>query len=107
MTIQQLRNSGYKVRVSHNRLYKGYHRWQVGSRHTSSDYGYGPIDPDTKGGSTQIIIDSPHGRHYEGLAICSKKENYNKKLGVRIALGRCNVNQTFYNQYSQIETENE
>jgi len=106
MTVQQLRNSGYKVRVLHNRLYNGYYKWQVGSK-PAEGYGYGPIDPDTKGGSTQIIIDSPHGSHYEGLAICSKKENYNKKLGVRIALGRCNVNQTFYNQYSQIKTENE
>ena len=97
MTIQQLRNSGYKVRVLHNRLYNGYYKWQVGSK-PNGDHGYGPIDPDTKGGSTQIVIDSPSGEHYEGLAICSKKENYNKKLGVRIALGRCNIDQTFYVQ---------
>jgi hypothetical protein len=96
MTIQQLRNSGYKVRVLHNRLYNGYYKWQVGSKPNQSVHGYAPIDPDTKGGSTQIVIDSPHGNHYEGLAICSKKENYNKKLGVRIALGRCNINQAFY-----------
>ena len=98
MTIQQLRNSGYKVRVIHNRLYKGYHRWQVGSRPTSSDYGYGPIDPDARGGSTQITIDSPNGERFQGLAICSKKDNYDKKLGVRIALGRCNIEKSFYVQ---------
>jgi len=97
MTVQQLRNSGYKVRVLHNRLYNGYYKWQVGSK-TAEGYGYGPIDPDTKGGSTQIIIDSPSGDHYDGLAICSKKENYNKKLGVRIALGRCNIDRIFYVQ---------
>jgi hypothetical protein len=97
MTVQQLRNSGYKVRVLHNRLYNGYYKWQVGSK-TAEGYGYGPIDPDTKGGSTQIIIDGPSGDHYDGLAICSKKENYNKKLGVRIALGRCNIDRTFYVQ---------
>jgi hypothetical protein len=95
MTIQELRNYGYKVRVLHNRLYNGYYKWQVGSK-SHSVHGYGPIDPDTKGGSTQIVIDSPSGDHYEGLAICSKKENYSKKLGVRIALGRCNINQDFY-----------
>ena len=95
MTIQQLRNSGYKVRVLHNRLYNGYYKWQVGSKPNQSVHGYAPIDPDTKGGSTQIVIDSPNGNHYEGLAICSKKENYNKRLGVRIALGRCNLNQDF------------
>ncbi len=37
----------------------------------------------------KIIIDSPTGENYRGLAICSKKDNYNKKLGVKIALGRC------------------
>ena len=90
MTVQQLRNMGYKVRVLHNRLYNGYHKWQVGARE-STKYNYGPIDPDAKGGSTQVVIDSPDGQHYQGLAICSKKENYNKKMGVRIALGRCGV----------------
>lgn len=89
MTIQQLRNMGYKVRVLHNRLYNGYHKWQVGA--VESAYRYGPIDPDSKGGSTQVIIDSPNGEHFQGLAICSKKENYNKKMGVRIALGRSGV----------------
>ena len=103
MTVQELRNDGYKVRVLHNRLYNGYYKWQVGSKPTS-DCGYGPIDPDTKGGSTQIVIDSPSGEHYEGLAICSKKENYNKKLGVRIALGRCNIKQPLY---VQTEIEND
>lgn len=90
MTVQDLRNKGYKVRVLHNRLYNGYHKWQVGSRPTSGYMG-GPIDPDPKGGSTEIVIDSPDGQNFKGLAICSKKENYNKRMGVRIALGRSGV----------------
>jgi hypothetical protein len=89
MTIQQLRNNGYKVRVLHCRLYNGYHTWQVGGHeHIQRN---APVDPDAKGGSTQVIIDSPTGEHFQGLAICSKKENYNKKMGVRIALGRSGV----------------
>lgn len=96
MTIQELRNAGYKVRVLHNRLYNGYHKWQVGSKPQH----YGPIDPDAKGGSTQVVIDSPSGEHFQGLAICSKKENYNKKLGVRIALGRCGLN--FSRKYDKV-----
>lgn len=90
MTVQELRNRGYKVRVLHNRLYHGYHKWQVGSRPTSG-YAGSHIDPDPKGGSTEVVIDSPNGEHFQGLAICSKKENYNKKMGVRIALGRSGV----------------
>lgn len=90
MTVQDLRNKGYKVWVLHNRLYNGYHKWQVGSRPTSGYIGV-PVDPDPKGGSTQIIIDSPEGKHFQGLAICSKKDNYNKRIGVRIALGRSGI----------------
>jgi len=103
MTIQQLRNYGYRVKVLHHRLYNGYYKWQVGSK-PAGGYGYGLIDPDTKGGSTHVIIDSPNGKRYEGLAICSKRDNYNKKLGVRIALGRCNLKKSFY---IQVEAENE
>lgn len=89
MTIQQLRNNGYKVRVLHNRLYNGYHKWQVGGHEYIQRNA--PVDPDSKGGSTQVVIDSPSGEHFQGLAMCSKKENYNKKMGVRIALGRSGV----------------
>ncbi len=75
MTVQQLRNNGYKVRVLHCRLYNGYHTWQNGSREYIQQNA--PVDPD--------------GKHFRGLAMCSKKENYNKKMGVRIALGRSGV----------------
>lgn len=88
MTVQELRNNGYKIKVLHHRLYNGYHKWQVGSKPNTN----GPISPDTKGGSTHIIIDSPTGSHYEGIALCSRVDNYDKKLGVKIALGRSGVN---------------
>jgi len=91
MTVQQLRNMGYKVKVLHNRLYNGYHVWQNGAREYLYNNEY-TVDPDSKGGSTQIIIDSPTGEHFRGLAICNKKDNYDKKMGVRIALGRSGVN---------------
>jgi hypothetical protein len=86
MTVKQLQDSGYKVKVFHNRLYNGYHAWQNGKR----VYGYtdGIIGPDTKGGSTEVIIDTPTGERFHGLATCSTEDNYDKKLGIRIALGR-------------------
>jgi hypothetical protein len=86
MTIEELRNSGYKVKIFHNRLYNGYHAWQNGRR----VYGYtdGIIGPDTKGGSTEVIIQTPTGERLHGIAICSTEDNYNKKLGVKIAFGR-------------------
>lgn len=87
MTVQELRNKGFKVKVLHHRLYNGYHKWQVGNRNHIENYG--PLDPDTKGGSTHVVVDCPNGEHYEGIALCSLKDNFNKKLGVKIALGRC------------------
>lgn len=72
MTIQQLRRQGYKIRVLHYR------------RETFD--GFRP-----KGGFTHVIIDTPTGEHFEGRAKCSDNENYNKKLGVRIAMGRSGI----------------
>jgi hypothetical protein len=73
LTVSFLRKSGYKVAVMHTRKYDL----------------YGVKNP--KGGKTVIIIDSPHGEHFEGTAVCCSSDNYNKKLGVRIALGRSGV----------------
>lgn len=84
MTVQELRNLGYKVRVLHirERIFK--------RRMDTSQYG----SESAKGGITHVIIDSPNGDHYEGVARCNKKDNYNKKLGVKIAIGRSGVCQT-------------
>lgn len=89
MTIKDLRNNGYKVKVLHYRLYnrKKYSNKDILSIYRTSI----KPKPDPKGGSTTIIIDSPDGNHFEGESICSKKDNYNKRLGVRIALGRSGI----------------
>lgn len=72
ITISFLRQSGYKVAVRHHRYY---------NNNVTSP----------KGGMTEIIIDSPHGEHFEGVSKCCDQDNYNKKLGVRIALGRTGI----------------
>lgn len=73
LTVGYLRKCGYKIAVHHH-------------RRTNSDGSFKP-----KGGKTVLIIDSPHGEHFEGVAICSNDDNYDKKLGTRIALGRSGV----------------
>lgn len=73
LTVGFLRQSGYKVAVRHHRQYDA----------------NGKVKP--KGGMTELIIDSPHGEHFEGIAKCCDEDNYDKKLGVRIALGRSGV----------------
>jgi hypothetical protein len=80
-TVKELRQSGYKVRVLHHRNYKTY-------KVANNPNQFVQKSIHNLGGKTEIIIDSPNGEHYEGVAICSKTDNYNKKLGVKIALGR-------------------
>ena len=73
ITVGMLRKLGYKVAVLHKRHYDN----------------NGIKKP--KGGKTVIIIDIPHNEHFEGVAVCCNSDNYNKKMGVRIALGRSGV----------------
>lgn len=73
LTVGYLRKSGYKIAVHHH-------------RRKNKDGSFMP-----KGGKTVLIIDSPSGEHFEGCAKCSNEDNYNKKLGIRIALGRSGV----------------
>ncbi len=69
MRVKQLRQSGYKVRVMHMR--------------NKSDVGYDP-----HGGTTRVEITTPEGKELVGEARCSNQDNYSKKIGVAIALGR-------------------
>lgn len=70
-TIHQLRRAGWKVRVIHSL-----------------------INPDEDGLSrladriTRIELTSPEGVDSTGIAYCSKEDQWNRKLGNRIALGR-------------------
>jgi len=84
-TVRQLRQNGYKVRVLHHRIKR-----IVAIENNPNGHKKEIIH--NLGGSTQIIIDGPDGEHFEGKAICSMVDNYNKKLGVQIALGRAMLN---------------
>lgn len=64
MTVKELRQSGYKVAVKH------------------------VIKTHAQGGFTTVKLRNPEGREVIDAAICSDKDQYNKKLGVKIALGR-------------------
>jgi hypothetical protein len=67
-----LRKAGFKVRVLHFRVAD--HRI------------LGGVYP--LGGKTEVYVTTPNGEDFQGAAICSKKERFNKKMGVSIALGR-------------------
>ena len=73
MTVHELRKAGYKVGVFHIREH-------INEKHLSP-----------RGGSTMVHITTPDNEELHGVANCSKHDNYNKKLGVRIAIGRALV----------------
>jgi len=71
-TIKTLRQSGYKVRVMHSRVY------------TKPEYSL-----QAKGGLTEIEITTPdHSQTVKGAAKCSDIDCFSRKVGNAIALGR-------------------
>ena len=78
-TIHQLRRAGWKVRVMHGKMedYPDLYSDEIGKtiRHLADRV-------------TIIELTSPEGKDACGVALCSKEDNYNRKLGNRIALGR-------------------
>lgn len=95
ITINSLKEKGYKVYVSHKR----YFCEQVFNKNMEPVQAYvlrnmSQVDRDIKknahpvGGMTCVSIVSPDGDVKTGCAQCCLKDNYNKKLGVQIALNR-------------------
>ena len=77
-TIESLRKSGYKDRVIH-RFWCGKDREQVNTNLLADDGRYDV---------TQIDITTPDGRDASGYAYRAKGDQYNRKIGNAIALGR-------------------
>ena len=77
-TIKELRRAGYKVRVMHTRFSQMKKR--IDGVH---------LEVLAKGGSTTIEVTTPDGKHNViGKAVCSLEDNFNRKIGNSIALGR-------------------
>lgn len=78
LSIKNLRQSGWKVRVLHQRNY--FLRDKMDG--TSSEVC-------AKGGNTEIQLTCPDKKfNVSGVAVCSDEDNYNRKVGNSIALGR-------------------
>ena len=88
-TVQQLRAEGWRVGVRH-------WRWSHDGAHlapyTRDLERRDPIFiaelPSVRGGATYVTLTSPTGEVLEGLARCSIRDNYDKRRGVQIAIGR-------------------
>jgi hypothetical protein len=76
-TIYQLRKQGYKVRVIHERdeidvpTLSGIRKFL-----------------NARGGKTTIELTTPEGKTSKGIAICSEKDNFCRRIGNQVALGR-------------------
>jgi hypothetical protein len=85
-SVHSLRKQGYKVRVLHSR------RALFPKSHYYAAHLFGDSLPlsvlDAKGGLTRIEITTPDNKFYIGESRCSNKENFNHKLGNKIALNR-------------------
>ena len=83
--IHELRKNGYKVRVTIYRYYphekKPLPEWEI------KKFG-GMKNVCPHGGKNVIQLKSPDGREVFGVAECSREEQYNRKIGNNIALGR-------------------
>jgi hypothetical protein len=78
-TVEQLRKSGYKVKVEHYRTNKG----QIVQYSKKTK---GKVDP--KGGLTVVTVTTPSGRTLKSNATCHQNDVFSYKVGVKIALGR-------------------
>jgi len=77
-TIKNLRQQGYKVRVIHKRFFIKVPKIMGFANEVSA-----------KGGTTSIDITTPDKQHtVSGSAKCSLEDNFNKKVGNAIAVGR-------------------
>ncbi len=77
-TIKDLRRKGYKVRVIHSREYQIKSRINGYSREVHA-----------RGGSTTIEVTTPDKQtSVFGKSICSMDDNFNRRVGNEIALGR-------------------
>lgn len=74
LTVQRLRQAGYMVRVYHYR------------RSVQDPFGKPTVLPN--GGYTVVTVKTPEGITYTERADCSNQDQYNKKIGVQICIGR-------------------
>lgn len=81
-TIHALRRVGCKVRVIHNNAPK------MLDIYKAAEIGWLDPVPAHIAGYTQIDITTPAGNDFSGVAFRVKGDQYNRKLGNRIALGR-------------------
>ena len=97
MTIDEARAQGWRIRVRHERpVVPGAcspSGWELGddrllTRAELNETGLGPSAWLPAGGRTAVRVETSDGCVAEGVAECSPRDNYCRRLGREIALGR-------------------
>lgn len=94
-TVKELRQSGYKIKIIHFRE-EGF---------TKHEFCGTPMTL-AKGGRTELLLMSPEGIQIKAEAKCSEKDNYCRKVGVAIALGRALKNLEWQRKIEAMKPKN-
>lgn len=78
---------GYKVRIHHWRIHRTTGEYEPARNFRNPSHRV-PHWLWPKGGKTVVQITTGSGRIIEAEALCSRKDGFNRKLGVQIALNR-------------------
>lgn len=89
-TVAELRRAGFKVRVTQMRYNKNDTKFStlVPTRELSG------AERGHKGGELSVEITSPQGDELVGRAICSKKDSFNRKIALKMSIGRALAKKT-------------
>lgn len=87
ISVAELRRTAHKVRVTHRRWYLINGGEVLRSRYEAEEQGI-TSQPLTCGGLTVVEVTTPNGEVLSGVADCSLNQNYHRRLGVYLALGR-------------------
>ena len=85
-TVQQLREQGNKVRVIHFRYPADeFVPYELIPQREAKER---EIPLSTHGGQTEVEITTKSGNHFRGVARCNPQDQYNRKIALKIAIGR-------------------
>lgn len=95
LTIEDLRKNNYTCQVFHSRFsLEGYTKAKE-QKHQSRIWNFltdkkncAPRDFYSKGGKTEVFIQTPDFKKFKSVAYCSLEDNFCKKTGITIALKR-------------------
>jgi hypothetical protein len=89
-TIKELRQSGWKVRVTHFRYFDFGNGFLClhNVRELKDERGNYSVSPDSHGGKTIVELRNPEGVEFKGESLCSRSDAFNRKEGIARAIVR-------------------